>query len=90
MEEVKMDIKGNIMTIEGEFDLELDLSSIHWGYPSEDEELFNKTAFEIKPYGEIGLKYLPALIEWIHRNSVCKSGTPTEWPRWKVSFERLP
>jgi len=90
MEEVKMEIKDNIMTIEGEFDLELDLSAIHWGFPSEDEETFNKVPFEIKPYGEINLRYLPVLMEWLYRNSTIKSKSPSEWPKWRVTFERLP
>lgn len=89
MEEVKMEIKDNIMSITGEFDLELDVSTVHWGYPSDDEEIFNKVPFEIKPYGDIRLDDLPALIGWIHKNSARKSAEPTKWPRWKVTFERL-
>lgn len=89
MEEVKMEIKDNVMTLEGEFDLELDISGAHFGFPSEDEDQFNKAAFEIKPYGEINIKYLPTLYEWLYRNSMTKSKTPSEWPKWKVTFERL-
>jgi len=89
MEEVKMEINGNTMTIEGEFDIELDFSSMHFGYPPEDEKIFDKTSFEIRSYGEIGLKYLPALVEWINRNSACRPEDPTKWPRWKISFERI-
>ena len=91
MEEVKMEINDNVMTIEGEFDLELDLSTIHWGFPSEDKESFkfDKVPFEIKPYGEINIKYLPALAEWLYKNSQIESKKPSEWPRWRVTFERL-
>lgn len=91
MEEVKMNINEKSMTIEGEFDLELDLSGIHWGFPSEDKETFNfdKVPFEIKPYGEINIRHLPKLIKWLYRNSKIKSKKPSEWPRWRVTFERL-
>lgn len=87
MEDVKMELKGNIMTIEGEFDIELDLTAMHVGYPPEDEEIFKKAPFEIKSYGEINLDYLRDLVEWVNRKSVSKS--PSEWPRWRITFERL-
>lgn len=87
MEEVKMELKDNTMTIEGEFDIELDLCGMHPGCPPEDEKIFNKTAFEIRSYGEINLEYIRDLIEWVNRKSVSKSSS--EWPKWKITFERL-
>lgn len=87
MEDVKIEHKDNIMVIEGEFDIELDLSGIHPGYPPEDEEIFKKTAFEIMLYGEINLDYIRELVEWINKKSVPKN--PSEWPRWRITFERL-
>ena len=87
MEEVKMVLKDDIMTIEGEFDIELELSCIHPGYPPEDENFFNKTAFEIMSYGEINLKYLQDMVKWVNQKSASRS--PSEWPRWRVTFERL-
>ncbi len=90
MEEVKMEFKDNIMTIEGEFDIELDLSGMHPCCPPEDKELFNKTAFEIRQYGEIKLDYLKDLVKWINENNVYDtSKSPSEWPKWKISLERL-
>ncbi len=87
MEDVKIEHKDNVMIIEGEFDIELDITGIHPGYPPEDEDIFKKTAFEIRSYGEISLDYLRGLVEWVNRKSVSKA--PSEWPRWKITFERL-
>lgn len=88
MDEVKVEHKDNIMTIEGEFDIELDLTAMHVGYPPEDESIFKKSPFEIKAYGEVNLDYIRDMIEWVNRKSVSK--TPVEWPRWKIIFQRLP
>lgn len=87
MEAVKIKCECNKMIIEGEFDIELDLSGIHPGYPPEDENIFKKTAFEIRSYGEISLDYIRDLVEWVNRRSVPKN--PAEWPKWKITFERL-
>lgn len=90
MEQVKMELKDNEMIIEGEFDIELDLCGMHVGYPEEDKDIFNKTAFEIRSYGEINLHYIRDFIEWINRRNVINSSkSPSEWPKWKIIFERL-
>lgn len=88
MDDVKVEHKDDTMTIEGEFDIELDITAMHVGYPPEDEDIFKKSPFEIKAYGEVNLDYLSSLVEWVNRKSV--SRTPTEWPRWKITFQRLP
>lgn len=87
MDDVKVEYKDNKMIIEGEFDIELDLTAMHTGYPPEDEDIFRKVPFEIRSYGEIDLDYIRNLIEWVNRKSVSKA--PSEWPRWKITFERL-
>lgn len=87
MDDVKVEYKDDKMVIEGEFDIELDLTAMHIGYPPEDENIFKKAPFEIRSYGEIDLDYLRNLVEWINRKSVSKA--PSEWPRWKITFERL-
>ena len=53
MESPKVTYKKDKMVIEGEFDIEFELSGMHPAYPSEDKELFDKCSFEIKSYGEI-------------------------------------
>lgn len=87
MDDVKVEYKDDIMSIEGEFDIELDITAMHVGYPPEDKDIFKKSPFEIRAYGEINLDYLRDLIEWVNRKSV--SRIPAEWPRWKITFERL-
>lgn len=87
MENPKATYEDNKMTIEGEFDIEIELSGMHPAYPPEDEDLFNKCAFEIKSYGEIELKDVPGLVEWMNAKTACKD--PEKWPKWKITLERI-
>ena len=87
MESPKVTYEDNKMVIEGEFDIELELSGMHPAFPPEDEELFDKCAFEIKSYGEIKLANVPLLIKWLNKKSSCKD--PEKWPKWKITLERL-
>ncbi len=75
------------MIIEGEFDIEIELSGMHPGFPQDDEELFDTCAFEIKSYGEIKLRDIPGIMRWMNEKSVCKD--PEKWPKWKITLERL-
>lgn len=87
MEILKIESKEDILTIEGELDIEFELSGMHPGFPAEDKDLFNKATFEIKTYGDILLKDIEGLINWLNRKSECKN--PAEWPKWKLIFERI-
>lgn len=87
MESPKVIYKVKKMVIEGEFDIELELSGMHPAYPPEDKELFDKCAFEIKSYGEIKLKDVSDMVRWINKKSVCKD--PGTWPHWRITLERL-
>ena len=72
MESIKATYKDGKMTIEGEFDIEVEFSGMHPSFPPEDEELFNRSAFEIKSYGEIKLSDIPDMVKWINTKSTCK------------------
>ena len=87
MESPKATYKNNEMVIEGECDIEIELSGMHPAFPQEDEELFNRCAFEIKSYGEINLTEVPDMIRWINEKSSCKD--PEKWPKWRITLERL-
>lgn len=87
MESPRATYNDEKMIIEGEFDIEVDLSTMHPAFPPEDEDLFNKCAFEIKSYGEIKLSDTPDIVRWIGTKSTCKD--PEKWPKWKITFERL-
>ena len=87
MENPKATYKDKKMIIEGEFDIELELSGMHPAYPPEDKNLFDKCSFEIKSYGEIKLKDVPDLVKWINKKSACKD--PEKWPKWRITLERL-
>lgn len=87
MESPKVVYENGKMVIEGESDIELELSGMHPGFPPEDEELFNKCAFEIKCYGEAKLENVPDLIRWMNVKSKCVD--PEKWPKWKITIERL-
>ncbi len=91
MESPKATYEDNKMTIEGEFDIEVELSGMHPGFPQEDEDLFNKCAFEIKSYGEIILDDIPDMVRWINERNVygSKDKNPVEWPKWRITLERL-
>jgi hypothetical protein len=91
MESPKATYLEGKMVIEGEFDIEVELSGMHPAYPPEDEELFNKCPFEIKSYGEIKLDDVPDMVRWINEKNVYGSieKNPVEWPRWRITLERL-
>ena len=87
MESPKATYKNNEMVIEGEFDIEIELSGMHPAFPQEDENIFNICSFEIKSYGEIKLTDVPDMIRWINEKSSCKD--PEKWPKWRITLERL-
>jgi len=87
MEILKIEQKEDILTMEGELDVEFDITGMHPGFPIEDEELFKKATLELKTYGDILIDDIGGLIEWINRRSVSKS--PGEWPRFKITIERV-
>jgi len=87
MENPKATYEDDKMVIEGEFDIEVELSGMHPGFPPEDEEIFNRCAFEINSYGEINLSDVPDMIKWINTKNTCKD--PEKWPKWKITLERL-
>jgi hypothetical protein len=91
MESPKATYKDGKMVIEGEFDIEVELSGMHTAYPPEDEDLFNKCPFEIKSYGEIKLDDMPDMIRWINERNVYTSEEqdPVKWPKWRITLERL-
>jgi hypothetical protein len=91
MESPKATYEDGKMVIEGEFDIEVELSGMHTAYPPEDEELFNKCPFEIKSYGEIKLDDVPDMIRWINERNVytSKEQDPVKWPKWRITLERL-
>lgn len=87
MESPKATYEEGKMVIEGEFDIEVELSGMHPAFPEDDEEFFNKCPFEIKSYGEIKLDDVPDMIRWIRTKSACKD--PVKWPKWRITLERL-
>lgn len=70
MDILKIEQKEDMVTIEGEFDIEFDITGMHPGFPAEDEEVFEKATLEIKTYGNILLKDIEDLIKWINKKSV--------------------
>ena len=87
MESPKATYEYGKMVIEGEFDIEVELSGMHPAYPPDDEDLFNKCSFEIRSYGEIKLNDVPDLVTWINIKSACVS--PEKWPKWRITLERI-
>jgi hypothetical protein len=87
MESPKATYEDRKMVIEGEFDIEIELSGMHPAFPPEDEDLFNSCAFEIKSHGEIKLDDVPDMVRWINTKTACKD--PEKWPKWKITLERL-
>lgn len=60
---------------------------MHPGYSIEDKDRFEKATLELKTYGDILIKDIGDLIKWINKESISKS--PAEWPRFKITIERL-
>jgi hypothetical protein len=93
MESPKATYEDGKMIIEGEFDIEVELSGMHPAFPPEDEELFNKCPFEIKSYGEINLEDSIDIVRWINKKNVYgnkdKKEDPTKWPKWRITLERI-
>lgn len=87
MDTLKIEQKEDMLIIEGELDVEFDITGIHPGYSIEDEEYFEKSTLELKTYGDILNDDIKHLIEWINRKSVTED--PAKWPRWKIIIERL-
>ena len=84
---LKIEQKDDVLTMEGELDIEFDISGMHPGFPVEDEEIFDKATIELKTYGDILIKDIGTVIKWINKESI--STNPGEWPRFKVTIERL-
>lgn len=74
------------LTIEGELDIEFDITGMHPGFPVEDKDIFKKATIEMKTYGDIRLKDIEGLISWINKKSISKE--PAKWPEWKITIER--
>lgn len=86
MEILKIEHNENMLSIEGELDIEFDVTGMHPGYPVEDKDIFKKATLEMKTYGDILLEDIADLIKWINMKSVTEK--PAEWPRWKITIER--
>ena len=83
---LKIEQTEDTLTIEGEIDIEFDITGMHPGFPTEDEDMFNKATIEMKTYGDILLKDIEGLMEWINKKSVCKE--PSKWSEWKITIQR--
>ena len=87
MEILKIEQNEDILTMEGELDVEFDITGMHPGYPIADKDIFEKATLELKTYGDILIKDIGDLVNWINRKSVSKK--PAEFPKWKITIERL-
>lgn len=87
MEILKIEQKEDILTMEGELDVEFDITGMHPGFPIEDKDHFEKATIELKTYGDILIKDIGDVIMWINKESV--STNPSEWPKFKITIERL-
>lgn len=83
---LKIDQIEDTLIIEGELDIEFDITGMHPGYSLEDKEFFEKATLEIKTYGDILIKDIEGLIKWINKESV--TGKPAEWPKFKITIQR--
>ena len=83
---LKIEQTEDTLTIEGELDIEFDITGMHPGFPTEDEDIFNKATVEMKTYGDILLKDIEGLMSWINKKSVTKE--PSKWPEWKITIQR--
>lgn len=86
MPPLKIEQTEDTLIIEGELDIEFDVSTMHPGFPVEDEDIFNKATVEMKTYGDVLLKDIGDLITWINKKSVSKD--PSKWPEWKITIQR--
>lgn len=86
MPPLKIEQTEDTLIIEGELDIEFDVSAIHPGFPAEDEDIFNKATVEMKTYGDILLKDIGDLIAWVNKKSVSKDAA--KWPEWKITIQR--
>jgi len=87
MPPLKIEQTEDTLTIEGEIDIEFDITGMHPGFPKEDEDIFNKATVEMKTYGDILLKDIEGLMEWINKKSVTEY--PSKWPEWKITIQRI-
>ena len=83
---LKIEQTEDTLTIEGEIDIEFDITGMHPGFPTEDEDIFNKATIEMKTYGDILLKDIEGLMEWVNKKFVCKE--PSKWPEWIITIQR--
>ncbi len=83
---LKIEETEDTLTIEGELDIEFDITGMHPGFPVEDEDIFKKATIEMKTYGDILLKDIEGLISWINKKSISKD--PAKWPEWKITIQR--
>ena len=84
---LKIEQNEEILTIEGELDVEFDISGMHPGFPVEDTEIFEKATLELKTYGDILIKDIGDVIKWINKEAI--STRPGEWPKFRIIIERL-
>jgi hypothetical protein len=87
MEILKIEQKRRLLIMEGELDVEFDITGMHPGFPIEDKQHFEKATLELKTYGDILIKDIGDVIKWINKESI--STDPGKWPRFKISIERL-
>ena len=87
MKILKIEQTEDILTIEGELDIEFDITGIHPGFPAEDEDIFKKTTLEIKTYGDMLIEDIGDLVKWINKKSVAKN--PGEWPHFKITIQKI-
>lgn len=90
---LKIEQTEDTLTIEGEIDIEFDITGMHPGFPTEDEDIFNKATIEMKTYGDILLKDIEGLMEWVNKKSVSINSKvlpkePSKWPEWKITIQR--
>lgn len=87
MEILKIVQTEDTLTMEGEIDIEFDITGIHPGFPTEDEDIFNKTTLEIEIYGDVLINDIGDIIRWINKKNVTKN--PGEWPHFKITIQRV-
>ena len=84
---LKIKQEKNVFVMEGELDVEFDISGMHPGFPIEDKKIFEKATLELKTYGDILIKDIGDVIKWINKESI--STNPGDWPRFRITIERL-
>jgi hypothetical protein len=86
MQVLKIKTSKKKLRIEGELDIEFDITGIHPGFPVEDKDIFEKTTLEIKTYGDILIKDIEEMVKWINKKSL---SNPGEFPHFRLTIQRI-